>query len=81
MIKELAAVGVKSRRLFLFYSSVSLCCNDNINTLFRNGASMQAAMDNLAYTYKPTTNQLLSINDVVPEIYYANDIRCTRPMN
>ena len=61
-----------------YQEAVSYDPNGNIITYNRKGApsaGLPLEMDNLAYTYKPATNQLDDVNDLtVPAANYPNDI-------
>jgi hypothetical protein len=46
---------------------VSYDANGNIKTYTRNGDAARTAMDNLAYSYKPNTNQLDRVAETAPD--------------
>lgn len=58
-----------------YKEAVSYDPNGNILTYNRNGSATRLAMDVMAYTYKPATNQLDKVADIAPDVAGDEDIK------
>jgi RHS repeat-associated protein len=58
-----------------YKEAVSYDPNGNILTYDRNGSATRGAMDEMSYTYKPSTNQLDKVADIAPDVAGDNDIK------
>lgn len=59
-------------------SGISYDLNGNIKNLSRNGNEIGGyEMDEMSYTYRPLTNQLLGVEDIVSSTNYSTDFNST----